>query len=581
MDDGVLEGVAALIEQVLHGIADLRGDLARVEVENVLLDTRRAKEALHRDPGGVKVAHDLEDALEHVADGLGRHLQRSDLVQIVLLDAADGLLRRVEHRLDATQLLLHLRLLFRHLDLLLAELGLQVLDLAPLLDGALHGLLDHLHRLVRLLLLLREQRALLVGRLRHARHLLLRLRELGEAAAQVLHPIRDLLALRHEDLAPHARERHVHARGRVGVVTLGRRHLKALVQLNHLLEHEGLLCAREHLLFNRTHRGRCERLHRRLRPRAHPKHRAARVQRRVGLAAHEESFVRRVHEQRHVQELLHAVHEEVVERPMLVARFGHLFLERGEHRLELLRLEEAGHFARREERVDALDERLISQLMVLEQQHARGALHSHLWQHRLELRLEALEGVVTPCHRCEHLEAVHVAHEGEGGAPAHATRAHEEQVAARLREHAVHPSDGVEGFGEEDKAELLHLALVLLQALLHNLLKVGRWRLLERERPVGHRARAVGEAAKERREDRLAALLDGKVKVLPQRRGDDRVEARGGAAVDEPVAQHARALEGPRIEQRLRRLRKLVPQEPTHPLRQVARCEQVVPLLVD
>ena len=219
--------------------------------------------------------------------------------------------------------------------------------------------------------------------------------------------------------------------------------------------------------------------------------------------------------------------------------------------------------------------------MVLEQQHARGALHSHLWQHRLELRLEALEGVVTPCHRCEHLEPVHVAHEGEGGAPAHAARAHEEQVAARLREHAAHPGDGVEGLGEEDEAELLHLALVLLQALLHDLLEVGRWRLLERERPVGHRARAVGEAAEERREDRLAALLDGEVKVLPQRRGDDRVEARGRAAIDEPVAQHARALEGPRIEQRLRRLRKLVPQEPTHPLRQVARCEQVVPLLVD
>ena len=61
------------------------------------------------------------------------------------------------------------------------------------------------------------------------------------------------------------------------------------------------------------------------------------------------------------------MHEEVVERAVVEARLAHLLLERREERLELLRLEEAGELARREKRVDALDERLVTELVILQQ----------------------------------------------------------------------------------------------------------------------------------------------------------------------------------------------------------------------
>ena len=92
----------------------------------------------------------------------------------------------------------------------------------------------------------------------------------------------------------------------------------------------------------------------------HPQHRAPGVQRGVGLAAEEEGGRRRVHRQREVEELLDARDEEVEERAVLEPLLPELLLERRQHRLELLRLEEAGDLARGEQRVDALEQRVYS-----------------------------------------------------------------------------------------------------------------------------------------------------------------------------------------------------------------------------
>ena len=249
MDHRMLKRVAALVEQVLHRRADLGRDLTRVKVEDVILDRRVTEESLHRDPRRVKVAHDLEHPLEDVADLLGRHLERADLIEIVLLDAADGLARRLEHGLDAAQLVLNLHLFERHHPLLLAELLLKVLHLAPLLDGALHRALDLLHRPVRLLLLGGELGALLVGRRREAGHLLLRLGELLQPAAKVLDAVGDLLALLDEEGAPHLCERDVHPRRRVVRATVA----KALRESDHLLRDEWPLRRGEELLIQIRH----------------------------------------------------------------------------------------------------------------------------------------------------------------------------------------------------------------------------------------------------------------------------------------------------------------------------------------
>ena len=189
----------------------------------------------------------------------------------------------------------------------------------------------------------------------------------------------------------------------------------------------------------------------------HPQHRAPGVQRGVGLAAEEEGGRRRVHRQREVEELLDAGDEEVEERAVLEPLLPELLLERRQHRLELLWLEEAGDLAGREQRVDRLDHRRVAEHVVLEQQARRRPRHARLRQRDLELGAERSEGVVAHHRRRHELEAVEMAREREQRAAADARRADEEEVAAGAREHAVHCDDVAERLREEEEAELLHL----------------------------------------------------------------------------------------------------------------------------
>eukprot|EP00976_Prorocentrum_cordatum_P094262 1189723-Prorocentrum_minimum.AAC.4 len=62
-----------------------RRHLARVEIDDLLLDGALAEELLHVHPARVRVAHQQQDSLQHVADGVRRHLQRPDLVDVVAL----------------------------------------------------------------------------------------------------------------------------------------------------------------------------------------------------------------------------------------------------------------------------------------------------------------------------------------------------------------------------------------------------------------------------------------------------------------------------------------------------------------
>ena len=579
----MLEGLRLLVDDLHDALADLGRDLARVEVDDLVLDRLVAEEALHRDPRGVEVAHQPQHALEHVADRLGRHLERADLVEVVGLDAAHRRLGRLEHRLDAGELLLDAALAPVHLLLLDAELLLQLLHLGLALDGLLHRLLDVLHRDVGLLLLGRQQRALLDGRLRELVDLDRRLVQLVEAALEVLDALRRLGALPREDLLPHLEERHVHARRRAAGrahVARDRRGARRVVDGHHRLDDRRAPLGLEVLLGDVVEELGGQLVHRRVVPRAHPHHRAARVQRRVGLAAHQEAVVGVVHAERHVQVALDARDEEVEERAVLEAVLPHLLLERREQRLELLRLEEARDLAAREDRVDALDERVAAQLVVLEQQADRRALHARLGQDRLELGAERLERVVAHHRRRDELDAVHEADERQQRAPPHARRAHQQQVAARHREHALHAHDVGERLGEEDQVELLDLALEPLELAEHLGVVVAERRALQRERAVGRRADALRRADEQRRV-RDAVGLDGGVEVRAERRRDDVVEARAVLARDEPVAQLARPLEGPHVEERRALVLQLVPQQPLEPRREVARREEVVALLVD
>lgn len=52
------------------------------------LDAPVAQELLHAVPGGVSLAHELEHALKHISNGVGRRFQGADLVEVVRLDLA-------------------------------------------------------------------------------------------------------------------------------------------------------------------------------------------------------------------------------------------------------------------------------------------------------------------------------------------------------------------------------------------------------------------------------------------------------------------------------------------------------------
>mmetsp|Transcript_17017 Transcript_17017/g.54252 ORF Transcript_17017/g.54252 Transcript_17017/m.54252 type:complete len:339 (-) Transcript_17017:8850-9866(-) len=159
-DDGVLEGVGFLLQQ-LHHVAAVGGvHLPRIEVDDFLLDRALPEERPHVAPRGVRLPHELENPLEHIADGVGGHLETADLVDVVALDLPHGLAGRLQHRLHLPELVLDPRLALREHALLLGQLDLQRLHLGLGSPRLRHRRRDLRQSLLRLRLLLLQEHAL-------------------------------------------------------------------------------------------------------------------------------------------------------------------------------------------------------------------------------------------------------------------------------------------------------------------------------------------------------------------------------------------------------------------------------------
>eukprot|EP00965_Chrysotila_dentata_P228880 6196860-Pleurochrysis_carterae.AAC.3 len=158
--------------------------------------------------------------------------------------------------------------------------------------------------------------------------------------------------------------------------------------------------------------------------------------------------------------------------------------------------------------------------------------------------------------------------------------AHHEKVASRLREDALHVDEVGEGLGEEHQVQLLHLSLVGLEAGGDDRLQVDNRAARQRQGLVGLGGDALAARQQQRREGHFLGAVDRLVKVRAHRAGEDRVEARAVAVGHKPVSELAAALVGPHLEQPVGRAAQLVAKQPERPLRQVARSEQVVALLV-
>mmetsp|Transcript_110736 Transcript_110736/g.352736 ORF Transcript_110736/g.352736 Transcript_110736/m.352736 type:complete len:331 (-) Transcript_110736:3499-4491(-) len=182
---GVVKGVTLFLEQLLHVVSDLGGDLPRIKVHDALDGAAPREELLHRSPRVVVVPHEPEHTVQHIVDGLWRHLQRTDLVEVVRLDAADGFLCGIQDGLDLCQLFLDAVLLLGVFVLLDLRGNLHLLHLLPALGRALHGCGDALKGLLGQRLLLREYLLFHLGGRFQLLHRLADFMELLQALLQV------------------------------------------------------------------------------------------------------------------------------------------------------------------------------------------------------------------------------------------------------------------------------------------------------------------------------------------------------------------------------------------------------------
>lgn len=62
----------------------------------------------HRLPGRIEPPHESNHAFEDVPNGIRRHLERTDLGDVLAFDLADLALGFIDHRLDAEELFFHI-----------------------------------------------------------------------------------------------------------------------------------------------------------------------------------------------------------------------------------------------------------------------------------------------------------------------------------------------------------------------------------------------------------------------------------------------------------------------------------------
>ena len=229
-DRRLVEARRLLLEQARDVLAHLAADAPRVVVEDLVLDAAVPEELLHGRPAHVADAQELEHGAEDVRDGLGRHLEAPDLVEVLGLDLPHGGLGRLEDGLDAAEFLLDLALAADRVLLAARDLGLEVVDLAAAARRLAQRLRDHLHGRVGALLRLDELRLLDLGVVREAVDRRRRLLELREARREVAELRADAAAHLVVEHAPVLEEEHEFARRRRGGrLVHGRDRLEELV----------------------------------------------------------------------------------------------------------------------------------------------------------------------------------------------------------------------------------------------------------------------------------------------------------------------------------------------------------------
>mmetsp|Transcript_11068 Transcript_11068/g.45978 ORF Transcript_11068/g.45978 Transcript_11068/m.45978 type:complete len:565 (-) Transcript_11068:891-2585(-) len=498
----MLKGVALLAQQFLDGVARRRGNVVRVEVEDLLLDAPHAQELLHGGPRGVRAAEEADDSFEHVANGVRRHLERADLCQVFALDLPHGRPGSVHHGLDLRELGGHRALALLEFGLFRAQALLQHGDLVARVARALHCERDLPQRLLRLLLLLLERGALTLC-------LNAKLIDCRLGFGELLQATRSGRALFQKRGTLRAEQRRVcghegYELARRGTLqplrVVNRYHLRddALAIVLVALGNHGLEELRRHSP------------HPRRRPSVGPQQRAPREKRRVAVAPQRVAVGGRIHRQYDAEVGANAYDEELVQRTALEAEavLRECLPERSQRGLELLVAEEAGYLPAAQQRVQALKECGLTQVVVLHEEHASLALHAGAQHGRLEVRAQCLEVVAASHPERDHFEAQRVRRQRDRRPAANARGSIEQKAAARVAERAFNSRDALHHISKKKDVELLELALVAHQKVLdeRDVVNHGQANQLRRS---GHAVAAAATHRRghgERRKDGVAGI---------------------------------------------------------------------------
>mmetsp|Transcript_10834 Transcript_10834/g.24567 ORF Transcript_10834/g.24567 Transcript_10834/m.24567 type:complete len:634 (+) Transcript_10834:4457-6358(+) len=284
--------------------------------------------------------------------------------------------------------------------------------------------------------------------------------------------------------------------------------------------------------------------------------------------------MRGVDGQDHVQIALHSVQEECVGRAVLVALRAEFFLEWREQRVELVGREHPGDLARRQQGVDALQERRVAELEVLQHQRRRLSLHAREHHGALQIGEKVLHCVVATDFGRRYLHPMHVAGQGRTRASADTAATNQEQAAAGLGQHALHARNPLQNLREEKNVEVFALAGVLCQGLGHAGAPVGHRQLAQRPRHARQ-----GLCGSGRKGGVHVVALRVELPLQAEDGVDRRVKPRHGVGAHEPISEHALRL----IRDGTEKVdgADVVAEQAHNPLRDVARGEEVVPVVVD
>mmetsp|Transcript_9476 Transcript_9476/g.27064 ORF Transcript_9476/g.27064 Transcript_9476/m.27064 type:complete len:404 (+) Transcript_9476:4321-5532(+) len=192
----------------------------------------------------------------------------------------------------------------------------------------------------------------------------------------------------------------------------------------------------------------------------------------VGLAALAVQRVGGVHGEDDAQVAAHTGGEEVEGRSVLEAFAGHGVPQGGKDALKLLVGEQPWDLPAAQQGVDVLQEGVVKDVVVLHEQQHRLVLCACLLHDSLEVVPEGFDVVGAGEGGREELQVMDVGHQGHGAAAAHARTPAQQHAAARQAEGAVEARHPLQHLREQQQAQLLLLALKLLELAGHQLLEV-------------------------------------------------------------------------------------------------------------